>query len=128
MRVVLLILVCLMSLRLAAQAEDPVLVLQTNLQNPKAVELAKWFNEDVEVGIDGEKASYPRDQAEIVISDFFRKHPGRGFTTLHQGSENDQMKFLVGRYQATDGPIKVYVLFAKENGKFQISMLDFSKE
>ena len=128
MRVLLTALVCLLTLRLAAQAEDPLALLQTDLQTPNAVQLAKWFNEDVEVGIDGEKASYPRDQAEIVVNDYFRKHPGKGFTILHQASDNDQMKYLVGRYYANDGPVKVYILMSKEHGKFQISLLDFSKE
>lgn len=129
MRVFLLVvLASLYSLSPAQQAEDPVALLQTNLQTPKASVAAEWFNDDVEVGINGEKASYPRDQAEIVVNDFLRKHPGKGFTVLHQGTENDRMKFLVGRYQANDGPLKVYVLMSKEGGKYQISMLDFSKE
>lgn len=128
MRVVLTALVCLLSLRLAAQANDPLALLETDLQTPNAVQLAKWFNDDVEVGIDGEKASYPRDQAEIVVNDYFRKHPGKGFTILHSASENANMKYMVGRYLANDGPVKVYVLMSKENGRFQISMLDFSKE
>lgn len=128
MRLIFSVLVCLLSHRLAAQSGDPVAQLKSNLQNPNAVDLAKWFDDDVEVGINGEKASYPRAQAEIVVGDFFRRHPGRGFTMLHQGADSNRMKFLVGRYQSTDGPVKVYVLLSNINGRFQIAMLDFSKE
>lgn len=113
----------------SAQGSMPAAV--TDLQKQLASEpnaVARWFGDDVELGIDGQKASYPKSQAEFIVRDYFRKYTPSSFTLLRQGAKDSTQRFLIGQYQSEQGPVKMYVLMKHDKGRYLIDVMDLSKE
>ena len=119
----------LASFGLEAQAEpDPVAALQLQLSAADAEGMARWFNDEVELGINGQKTSYLRVQAGYVVKDYFRKHPPGTFTLLRQSEANKASRFLIGKYERDNHYTKVFVQLNRHNGRYSIDLLDLSTE
>lgn len=90
--------------------------------------LARQFNQQVEVTINGKQSSYSKAQAEIVIRDFFRDNPPSDFAIMHTGSSKGGLQFAIGKY--TTGKINYSVLMrVKESGTAKlIHEISFVKE
>jgi hypothetical protein len=93
-----------------------------------AKDVARYFNTAVEVGVNGDKASYSQAQAEFVLRDFFSKNPVSGFEYLHQGSSNEGQKYAIGKYTSKTGSYRVFVVVKQFGGSYKIDTIDFAKE
>src|SRR6478735_4304801 len=57
---------------------------KVSIKAANSKELIQYFNDVVEIGFNGEKASYSKTQAEFVMRDFFKKYPPSEFVYEHQ--------------------------------------------
>lgn len=91
-------------------------------------ELARFFNDGIEIGFDGEKSNYGRTQAEFVVRDFFKKHPPTGFEYTYEGSSKEGLKYAIGRYASANGVYRITLYIKPVQGKYLIDSIDFLKE
>jgi hypothetical protein len=98
------------------------------LKASSAKELAKHFNETIEININGEKDNYSSAHAEIYLKDFFKKYPSVDFEYVHQGSSKDGLKYAIGNYIYSDGSFRIILRVKKIEGKERIYVLDLYKE
>jgi len=98
------------------------------LKTGSSKELSRYFNDIVELSIAGEKSSYNKSHAEIVLKDFFKKYPPVDFQYIHQGSSKEGLKYAIGKYSYTGGSFRVYILIKQFKGNYFIDTLEFSKE
>ncbi len=114
---------------LSFQSSDGVIKnIEASMKAGNAKELVKYFNETVELKIDGGSANYSRNQAEVVLRKFFQKNPSRGFFYVHNGSSKEGLKYAIGQY-STDGSKYRMVLFLKTKGdEYVIDTLRITKD
>lgn len=93
-----------------------------------AKDVARYFNNSVEVGVNGDKASYSQAQAEFVLRDFFSKNPVSSFDYMHQGSSNEGQKYAIGKYVSRTGSYRVFVVVKQFGGNYKIDTIEFAKE
>jgi len=98
------------------------------LKTGSSRELSKYLNNTVEISINGEKASYSRNQAEFVLKDFFNKYPPQGFRYVHQGSSKEGIKYSVGTFTYDRGEFRVFMLIKQISGAYVVDKIDFSEE
>jgi len=98
------------------------------LKSGSSKELSNFFNETIELKIEGENANYSRIQAEAIIKDFFSNYPPVDFEYIHQGSSPEGLKYLIGKYTYTGGSFRSYILIKKFGDKYLIDTFDLSKE
>ena len=98
------------------------------LKTGSSKELSKHFNNTVEISINGEKASYSRNQAEFILRDFFGKYPPQGFRYVHQGSSKEGLKYTVGTYTHSRGEFRVFMLIKQFGGSYLVDKVDFNQE
>jgi len=92
-------------------------------------ELAKYFNETIELNINGESASYSSIHAEIYLKDFFKKYKPVDFEFAHYGgSSSEKQKFAIGNYSFSGGSFRVLIRAKAFNGTYKIYIVDFLKE
>ena len=91
-------------------------------------ELARYFNNMVELGFDGNKQSYSQTQAEFVLRDFFARNQPAGFEIIHQGSSKEGLRYAIGKYSYKGGSYRVYMLVKQFRGAYLIDTIDFTKE
>ena len=91
-------------------------------------ELAKYFNETIELNVNGEAANYSSVHAEIYLKDFFKKYPPVDFEYAHQGSSSEGLKYAIGNYSYSGGSFRVLIRTKSFNGTYKIYIVDFLKE
>ena len=125
----MLIKLLLLSSLLGFHDKDSVLKdIETSLKAGSARELVKYCNETFELKINGESASYSRNQAEMVLRKFFQRNPVRGFSYIHRGSSNEGLKYSIGKYSYDSGSYRVVMFLKESDSGYQIYRLNFSKE
>lgn len=126
---VLTLFCCLMVSITISQAQNEVINnVRDALKAGSSREVSKYLNNTVEISIDGEKASYSRNQAEFVLKDFFNNYPARGFRYVHQGSSKEGLKYTVGTYTYDRGEFRVFMLIKQFGGTYLVDKIDFNRE
>lgn len=93
-----------------------------------STELAKYFNNSVEVAILETEAVYSRQQAEQVVRNFFDKNSPKNFTLLHQGGKSEA-QYAIGTLEITNGKkFRVYFLVKEQSGTPLIHQLRIEEE
>ena len=112
----------------AQSGDDALNGVKAAVKAGSAKEVARYFNSSVEVGLNGEKASYSQAQAEFVLRDFFSKTQPATFEYLHQGSSNEGQKYAIGKYTSKTGSYRTFVVVKQFGGSYKIDTIDFTKE
>ncbi|MCD6597346.1 MAG: DUF4783 domain-containing protein [Bacteroidales bacterium] len=97
------------------------------LKSGDAALLSNYLNDNVEMVILDKEGIYNKDQAEVILNDFFKKNPPRRFSLLHQGGKT-KSKYGIGNLDTADQTFRVYFLLKETNGKQIIHQLRIEKE
>ena len=93
-----------------------------------AEELAKFFDNRIEITILDEEAIYSKAQAELVIKDFFTKYPPKSFQLVHNGTSSKGSEYAIGNLITTKQKFRTYFYIKKVGQTYYIEQLRFEKE
>jgi hypothetical protein len=97
------------------------------IDNGSSGDLAKYFDSSLALNINGQQGEYSKNQAELVIKDFFKKNPSMGFKVVYRSETNPSLGSFIGDYQSQDGSFKVFIKVAQPTGNLKIYGLEFVK-
>ena len=83
-----------------------------------AADVAKFFDNTVEINMPDKSNSYSKSQAELVLKDFFSSNTVKSFTVIHKG-ENSGSQFCIGTL-ATRASTYRTTIFMKQKGDKQV--------
>ncbi|MFT3948929.1 MAG: DUF4783 domain-containing protein [Agriterribacter sp.] len=83
-----------------------------------AGQLAKYFDGRVDITLQQKTNSYSRNQAEVVLKDFFEGNGVRSFKILHKGASNGS-EFCIGNLQTKNGIFRT-TIFMKSRTEQQV--------
>ena len=112
----------------ASQNESLFADVRSALKAGSSKELSQYFNDSIELNINGESGNYSNVHAEIYLKEFFKKHEPISFEYAHQGSSNEGLKYAIGNYVHSEGTYLVLIRAKKINGKEKVYIIDFSEE
>ncbi len=81
-------------------------------------EVARFFDNTVEINTPEKSNSYSRSQAELVLKDFFNTNPVKSFEVLHKG-ENGGSQYCIGTLVTRSGSFRT-TIFMKQKGDKQL--------
>ncbi len=87
------------------------------LKAGNATEIAKYFDNTVEITLPDKSNSYSKSQAEVVLRDFFSNNPVKGFEILHKG-ENGGSQYCIGKLITKSASYRT-TIFMKQKGSTQ---------
>jgi hypothetical protein len=103
--------------------------IRNSISTMDAAKLAGYFYSTINLEIVEMDGNYSKKQAEIIVQDFFRKHPVKSFTVNHQGSSNDGSKYMIGVYTTTRNTVfRVYIMLKTLDGTLQINKLQIEED
>lgn len=73
-------------------------VIFVSFKNGSSKELARYFENGVQLNINGDQGEFSKTQAELVLRDFFKKYPPENFEILQEGYSGEQIKHFIGTY------------------------------
>ncbi len=90
-------------------------------------ELARFFDSSISMNVNGQQGEYSKNQAEIVLRDFFKKNPSQGFSLIFQNENPGSLSTYIGEYSSNQGLYKVFIKVSQNGSGFRIYSLDFVK-
>jgi hypothetical protein len=83
-----------------------------------AGDIARYFDNTVEINMPDKSNSYSKSQAELVLKDFFSANPVKSFTVIHKG-ENSGSLYCIGTLSTKGGAYRT-TIFMKQKGDKQV--------
>ena len=83
-----------------------------------AADVAKFFDNTVEINMPDKSNSYSKSQAELVLKDFFSSNTVKSFTVIHKG-ENSGSQFCIGTLATRTSTYRT-TIFMKLKGDKQV--------
>ena len=119
-------------LQVNAQSEETSKVIFENIgkafREGNASDLAANFASSFDVILPGNEGTFSKQQAEMILKDFFNKNRPKGFVINHQGTSNDGSRYAIGTYRTVNQNYRAYILLKSIGNKFQISQLQLEKD
>ncbi len=103
---------------------DPII---SAIQDGSSSELARFFNPTISLNINGQQGEYSRNQAEIVLKDFFKKNPPLDFSLVFKNENQSSVSTYIGEYASGQSSYKVFIKVSQAESSFRIYGLDFVK-
>ncbi len=92
-----------------------------------AEELARYFNNTIELAILDKEDVYSKIQAQQIVDNFFVEHYPKSFEFIHQGGK-EESKFAIGKLVTFNGTFRVTLLIKEKNEKALIHQLRIETE
>src|SRR4051812_5476169 len=73
------------------------------IKNNRVEDMVKYFDNIVPITINNTQAIYSKNQAEVVLKDFFEKNVPKDFLIMDNGSPNNSSKFIIGNLLTPGG-------------------------
>ena len=108
------------SFALNAGIDDIIAALKTG----NSSQIARYFDNTVEITLPDKGNSYSRNQGEVVLRDFFTLHPVKGFEVLHKG-ENGGSQYCIGTLTTRNGTFRTTVYMKQKGEKQTIQEIRF---
>ncbi len=86
-----------------------------------AHKVAEYFATSVDLKVLEQENIYSKAQAELILDDFFAKHPVKGFTIVHKSVPKNDSQFAIGTLETTNGKYRVHYLLKTIVGKTSVT-------
>lgn len=97
------------------------------IESGSSSDLARFFDSSISMNVNGQQGEYSKNQAEIVLRDFFKKNPSRGFALVFQNENPGSLSTYIGEYSSSQGKFQVFIKVSQNSNAFRIYSLDFVK-
>ena len=91
-----------------------------------AVSVSKYFDNTVEITVNGKSSNYSKAQAEVVLRDFFTNNAVKSFIVLHQG-ESGGSEFCIGNLSTSNGTYRTTLNLKQKGDKQTLQEIKFEK-
>lgn len=88
------------------------------LRSGNAAELAKYFDDNVELTLPVKSDSYSKAQAQVILKDFFANSGVKSFELKHKG-DSPGGNYCIGTLQTKSGNFRAHV-FMKTKGNKEV--------
>ncbi len=99
----------------------------TAIRTGNASALAAYFNASLELTILDKEDIYTKQQAELIMKDFFIRNVPASFNILHKGGKEGS-QFAIGNLVSSGGSFRVTILVKIKDNKPLIHQLRFERD
>ena len=94
--------------------------------NPKNI--SKFFIENIDLKVIDQEDVYSKQQAEMILKDFFAKHPVKSYTVAHKSDPKNGSQYVIGTLETTSGKFRTYFLIKATGGQTLIQQFRIETE
>lgn len=124
MKVLLLTLSMLIALPLVRESSFDEVI--RAIKSGHADEIARYFDNSVEITLPEKSNSYSKSQAEMVMREFFIRNAVKDFDVIHQ-SEKSASQYCIGNLSTGGGVYRTTIYMKQKGNKQVIQELRFEK-
>lgn len=97
------------------------------LRTGNATELSKYFDSRVDISLPNKSDNYSKNQAEMILKDFFASNEVKNFVVKHKG-ENNGSQFCIGSLQTRNGNFRTKLYMKQKGGQQVVQEIAFQAE
>lgn len=94
------------------------------LRKGNATELAKYVDTNLEISLPAKTDSYSRQQAIVILQDFFSNNGVKNFEVVHRG-DNGGSQFCIGTLMTKSGNFRTTFFMTEKNGAQLVKEIRF---
>lgn len=98
----------------------------TAIKAGNAASISRYFDNTVEITINGKSTNYSKAQGEVVLRDFFANNAVKTFSVLHQG-ESGGSEFCIGTLTTSNGSYRTTLNLKQKGDKQTLQEIKFEK-
>ena len=98
----------------------------TAIKAGNAASVSRYFDNTVEITINGKSTDYSKAQGEVVLRDFFANNTVKSFIVLHQG-ESGGSEFCIGTLTTSNGTYRTTLNLKQKGEKQTLQEIKFEK-
>jgi hypothetical protein len=88
--------------------------------------LSEYFSASIDLKIPGSEGTFSKNQATVLIKEFFSAETPESFTLGHKGSSQDGSIYIIGHTKTAKGKnYRTYILLKNISGKMVLHQLQF---
>ena len=96
------------------------------IKSGNAAAVAKYFDNTVDITVNGKSTNYSKAQGEVVLRDFFANNAVKSFSVLHQG-ESGGSEFCIGTLVSSNGNFRTTLNLKRKGDKQTLQEIKFEK-
>ena len=96
------------------------------LRNGNATELAKFVDNNIELSLPAKTDNYSRQQAVVILQDFFSNNGVKDFDVKHRG-DNSGSQYCIGTLVTRSGSYRTTFFMMDKNGRQLVKEIRFQK-
>lgn len=96
------------------------------IKSGNAASVSKYFDNTVEITVNGKSSNYSKTQGEVVLRDFFANNAVKSFTVLHQG-QSGGAEFCIGNLVTSNGNFRTTLNLKQKGDKQTLQEIKFEK-
>ncbi|MEI9957181.1 MAG: DUF4783 domain-containing protein [Ferruginibacter sp.] len=94
------------------------------LKNGDSAQVARYFDNTVEITMPDKSNNYSKSQAELVLKDFFSNNGVKSFEVIHKG-DNAGGQYCIGTLLTKNGSFRTTVFMKQKNDKQLLQEIRF---
>jgi len=94
------------------------------MKNGDAAQIARFFDNTVEIMMPDKSNNYSKNQAEIVLKDFFSTNGIKSFEVVHKG-ENAGSQYCIGTLVTRNGSFRTTIFMKQKNDRQLLQEIRF---
>ena len=94
--------------------------------NPKNI--SAYFIDNIDLKVIDQEDVYSKQQAEMILKNFFTKHPVKAFSMAHKSVEKNGSQYIIGTLETTNGKFRIYFLIKTTGAKTLIQQFKIENE
>lgn len=104
------LLLLIISISSFAFAVDLIDGISTAIRSGNPQNISKYFIENIDLKVIAQEDVYSKQQAEMILKDFFSKHPVKSFTVAHKSEPKGGSQYVIGTLETGNGKFRIYFL------------------
>lgn len=97
------------------------------LKAGNASQIAKYFDNTVEITLPDKSNSYSKSQGEMILKDFFSNAQVKSFEVMHKG-ENAGSQYCIGTLVTSNGTYRTTVFMKQKGDKQTVQEIRFESK
>ncbi len=94
--------------------------------NPKNI--SNYFIEHIDMKIIDKEDVYSKQQAEMILKDFFDKHSVKSYTVAHKSEPKNGSQYVIGTLDTSNGKFRTYFLIKTTGDKTLVQQFRIENE
>ncbi len=106
-KAIILLVISIASLAFTSDIIDGI---STAIRSGNPRNISKYFIENIDLKVIAQEDVYSRQQAEMILKDFFTKHPVKSYTVAHKSEPKGGSQYVIGTLETENGKFRIYFL------------------